>query len=211
MAAIRAICFDLDGTLYDLPRQKRRLWKWMLRHPIVLKVWQEETALLRGVRGNDLHGVVAQRVAQRCGITLEKAQAIIQKVVFEIYPATFSPQDLLPGLLELFAWIDDNEIPRSVVSDHPTDKKLHGLGQTEGWQCTIDCSDLGALKPLPDGLEKAARLMGVNPNEVLMIGDRDDTDGQMALHVGAPCLIRGTDWTTGSDLQQAIQKLVASS
>ena len=171
------------------------------------RTWQEETALFRGVRGENLHDAVAQRVAERCGIEVTRAQRIIQKVVFEAYPATFTPQDLLPGLLELFAWLDERHIPRCVVSDHPTEKKLRGLGQTQGWQCTIDCSALGALKPLPDGLNKAAMIMGVAPNEILMIGDREDTDGEMALQLGSPSLIRGQDWQTASDLQHAVIRL----
>jgi HAD superfamily hydrolase (TIGR01549 family) len=208
MSAIRAICFDLDGTLYDLPRQKRRLWRWMIRHPRVLAAWQKQTEAMRGERHDDLHGKVAQSVAQDLGIPLVKANTIINKVIFQAYPNTFRASDLLVGLQELFDRLDAVKIPRAVVSDHPSQAKLNGLAQTTGWACVVDCSAIGALKPLPDGLEKAANSMGFRAHDMLLIGDRQDSDGEMAKNAGAQALIRGVDWHNGKDLAEIIFSLL---
>jgi len=210
MPSIKAICFDLDGTLYDLPKQKKRLWKSMLRHPRVLKAWQRETEAMRGKRGEDIHGQIAQAVADRVGISLEKATKIINSVIFEAYPATFRETDLLPGLLDLFAQLDAAGIPRAIVSDHPAQAKLAGLGQSEGWACIVDCSAMGALKPLPDGLEHAAKAMAIPLSAVLLIGDRQDSDGEMAVNAGAHALIRSQDWKNGSDLSEQVMALLGN-
>lgn len=204
MSAIRAICFDLDGTLYDLPRQKRRLWRWMIRHPRVLTAWQKETEAMRGKRHDDLHGKIAESVAQSLGIPVLKANTIIDKVIFQAYPETFRASDLLVGLQALFDRLDAAKIPRAVVSDHPSKDKLKGLAQTTGWACIVDCSAIGALKPLPDGLEIAAKSMGFQAHEMLLIGDRQESDGEMAQNAGAQALIRGIDWHNGKDLAEII-------
>ena len=200
MNTIRAICFDLDGTLYDLKKQQRKLWKSILRHPIVLHHWQRETAAMRGVRSSSIHRDIAEAVAKRTGRSPESAEAIIEQAIFVDYPATFQPADLLPGLQEIFERLDRDGIPRAVVSDHPTDDKLRGLGQLDGWVGRFDCSALGALKPLPDGLNEVARLLNCTTAELVLVGDREDTDGEMAAAAGAISLIRGRDWTNGKDL-----------
>ena len=211
MARIKAVCFDLDGTLYDLKKQRRKLWRWMLRHPIVLSHWQKETAAMRGKRSEDIHGEIAKRVAQKIGKDTEVTAAVINKVIFEAYPATFSPKDVLPGIRELIEELDCLNIPRAVVSDHPTEAKLQGLGLIDGWACCVDCSALGALKPLPDGLQKAAHALGLESKHLVLIGDRIDTDAEMAETAGATCLIRERDWSTGKDLAPKVLQLLSES
>jgi len=208
MPPIRAICFDLDGTLYDLPKMKRRLWASMLRHPRVLTAWQKETEAVRGQRHTDIHGWVAEKVAAQVGMETSKAAAIIQKVIFETYPSKFHPNHLLPGLQELFEELDQRGIPRAVVSDHPVEKKLEGLAQSGGWACRIDCSALGAMKPLPDGLFKAAEAMRLNVKELVLIGDRENTDGEMASAAGIPALIRHRDWHSATDLRLVLLRMM---
>ncbi len=211
MARIKAVCFDLDGTLYDLKKQRRKLWRWILCHPIVLSHWQKETAAMRGKRSEDIHGEIAKRVAQKIGKDTEVTAAVINKVIFEAYPATFSPKDVLPGIRELIEELDCLHIPRAVVSDHPTEAKLQGLGLIDGWVCRVDCSALGALKPLPDGLQKAAHALGLETKQLVLIGDRIDTDAEMAETAGAACLIRGRDWSTGKDLTPKVLQLLGGS
>jgi phosphoglycolate phosphatase/putative hydrolase of the HAD superfamily len=204
MPAIRAICFDLDGTLYDLPRQKKRLWKWMIRHPRVLLEWQKQTESMRGERHEDIHQKIAQSVADQLGLDLKKAEEIINKVIFKAYPETFRPTDLLSGLEGIFFRLDALKIPRAIVSDHPSQAKLAALNQSTGWACIVDCSSLGALKPLPDGLAIAAQSMNIPVEAVILIGDRQDSDGEMALNAGAQSLIRGIDWQHGEDLADTL-------
>ncbi|MEC7239979.1 MAG: HAD family hydrolase [Myxococcota bacterium] len=211
MTPIRAVCFDLDGTLYDLKKQQRKLWKSILRHPIVLHHWQRETAAMRGVRSDSIHQDIAQAVAKKTGRTTKKTAAIIQQAIFVDYPSTFRPTDLTPGLTGIFRELDRRKIPRAVVSDHPTDDKLRGLNLLEGWLTRIDCSHLGALKPLPDGLQAVAHLLQCSTENLLLIGDREDTDGEMAVAAGAQSLIRGRDWTTGDELAEHLYKILGIS
>jgi len=175
-----------------------------LRHPRVLSAWQKETEAIRGQRHTDIHGWVAEQVAEKIGIESSKAAAIIQKVIFETYPSKFAPSDLLPGLQALFDEIDQRGILRAVVSDHPVEKKLAGLAQSAGWACRIDCSALGAMKPLPDGLFKAAEAMHLKVEDLILIGDRENTDGEMAANAGIPALIRHRDWDNVADLKTSL-------
>jgi len=125
-------------------------------------------------------------------------------VIFKAYPETFRPTDLLSGLEGIFFRLDALKIPRAIVSDHPSQAKLAALNQSTGWACIVDCSSLGALKPLPDGLAIAAQSMNIPVEAVILIGDRQDSDGEMALNAGAQSLIRGIDWQHGEDLADTL-------
>lgn len=50
----------------------------------------------------------------------------------------------------------------------------------------ISSPELGGLKPAPQLLACVAAKMGVQPNQCLVIGDREDTDGELAKLVNAP-------------------------
>ena len=166
---------------------------------------------MRGVRSDSIHQDIAKAVAKKTGRTLKTTEAIIQRAIFVDYPSTFRPTDLTPGLTNIFHELDRREIPRAVVSDHPTDDKLRGLNLLEGWFSRVDCSHLGALKPLPDGLQVVANMLECSTEHLLLVGDREDTDGEMAAAAGAESLIRGRDWTTGAELAEQIYQILGIS
>ena len=202
-----AVTFDVDGTLYDAGRQQIRLWRAFLRHPRILGGWPEVFASLRGERHDDLWAEAGRRLSARVGGRPEDAEAVVRAVLLERWPQTFHPGLLFSGIHEALAALDAWGIPRAVVSDYPSRAKLRALGVGEGWSAVIDCSALGALKPLPDGLEAAAAALGVPASAIVHIGDRADTDGGAAEAAGAVALIRGRDYPDEGALVGALESL----
>ena len=96
--------------------------------------------------------------------------------------------------------LDRAGVPRVVVSDHPAERKLQGLG-LGGWAAVVDAEAVGAFKPLPDALEAAAVRLNLPASAIVHIGDREDTDSGMAQAAGAPSLILGRDFTRFEELQ----------
>ena len=65
-------------------------------------------------------------------------------------------------------------------------EKLHALGIDQTlFDWVISAPELGGLKPAPQLLLQVLEKMKVTPTQCLVIGDREDTDGQMAQSVGA--------------------------
>ncbi len=60
------------------------------------------------------------------------------------------------------------------------------------------------MKPLPDGLFKAAEAMHLKVEDLILIGDRENTDGEMAANAGIPALIRHRDWHNVADLKTSL-------
>ena len=74
-----------------------------------------------------------------------------------------------------------------VLSDYGhTHEKLEALGlDVELFDWVVSAPELGGLKPASQLMSKVAERMTVSPSECLVIGDREDTDGEMAKAVGA--------------------------
>ena len=85
-----------------------------------------------------------------------------------------------------------------VLSDYGhTQEKLQALGIDSAlFDWVVSAPELGGLKPAPQLMESVVARMGVLPHQCLVIGDRDDTDGQLARSVGA------TYWRCNSEDQK---------
>ena len=75
----------------------------------------------------------------------------------------------------------------AIVSDYPARAKLAGLGATALFEVVVANGEPGGpteLKPSPVGYLAAASRLGVAPARCLVIGDRDDADGEAARRAG---------------------------
>ncbi|MCB9741255.1 MAG: HAD family hydrolase [Alphaproteobacteria bacterium] len=190
----RAVSFDVDGTLYDFKRHRVHLLPSLLASPRLLLTYREVVAGLRGEVHEDLHAELCRRVGARVGLPEEIVNQRLNRSVYGAWPASFRPRTALRDLPLLLRILDDAQVPRLVISDHPAWAKLENMGLGEGWAAVIDSEAVGAFKPHPRPIERAAEALGLSPDQILHVGDREDTDGAMAEAVGATCLIRGRDW-----------------
>lgn len=75
----------------------------------------------------------------------------------------------------------------ALVSDYPARAKLEGLGLSDLFEVVVANGEEGSprrLKPHPEGYLLAAERLGVAPADCLVIGDRDDADGEAARRAG---------------------------
>jgi len=97
----------------------------------------------------------------------------------------YRPQHILPIAKQLIQACDRYHIPRAIISDHPCLDKLQAVGLEEGWSCVVHCQIYGALKPLPDALYAVSAQLGIPTTDLIVIGDRHDSDGLMAQAAGS--------------------------
>jgi FMN phosphatase YigB (HAD superfamily) len=78
-------------------------------------------------------------------------------------------------------------LPMAIVSDRGgIEAKLRHLQLNDvSWRACVAAADTGALKPHPRVLTDVASTLSVPSHALLHLGDRDDTDGAGARHVGA--------------------------
>jgi len=170
---IRALCFDVDGTLSDTDDQfVEKLAK--LLNPVRFLFPSARTLPFarRVVMATENPGNFIFGIPDRLGIDDEIAALgdSIYRLGLGKGPKPFK---LVPGVKDLLTQLKD-DYPMAVVSARG--------GRSTGWfldqfelkpifQCIATAQTCQYTKPYPDPIEWAANQMGVSPEDCLMIGD----------------------------------------
>lgn len=91
-----------------------------------------------------------------------------------------------PCINQTLQELRDRKIQLAVLSDYDSVKeRLNNLDIDTGhFSIATSCEASGALKPSPRPFLQIAQTWGIHPEELLVVGDRDDTDGAAARSAG---------------------------
>lgn len=191
MMMYKLVIFDLDGTLYD----KRGLSLRMVLHAPwdICKMLRERKvrASMKGAWLGDEHSFYDEffkRLTKDFKLNIEgnmnwyydRYLPLMAKLIGKYQPIG---DWVMPFIEECQA----KGVKMVVLSDYERAKeKLRALGIDDTcFDWVVTSSDLGGLKPAPELMYHVAERMGVAVEDCLVIGDREDTDGEMARAVGA--------------------------
>jgi HAD superfamily hydrolase (TIGR01549 family) len=197
---MEALIFDVDGTLYDQGKLRRRMFLDLVvglaRNPLfiqqikVLYAFRKNRERL-SESGDDVRSIEKRQyaeVAQALGLSSEEVRRIVNDWVFE-KPLKHLARCLYPGVKDLFSLLRQKKIKVGIFSDYPCDAKLRALDlKVDVMVCATD-EHVDRFKPHPAGLLFTARELGVPVKQCFLIGDRDDKDGECARRAGMPYLI----------------------
>jgi putative hydrolase of the HAD superfamily len=195
---IKAVIFDVDGTLYSLKKLYDRmhweLFKYYSTHPSkILDLWILHNFIQARERNAavlvpDLEKAQYEWAAHSSRMPLARVQQVVQRWIFEV-PLNYLYDCRYPEIIELFVGLADRDIPTAIFSDYPSQAKLTCLGLFP--QCIVSSTDrhVNRLKPHPKGLRAVAEKLGIGVQDCLFIGDRDDRDGECARRLGMNYLI----------------------
>lgn len=187
LEGIQALSFDLDGTLYELPALRRAVRNLALRRCLSpLRTYRELRSLLRDraefQRAREAGGELAPfpGLAERFETRTELEERWWLPGIASVGPRA--------GVLELLDAAAARGLRLVVCSDHAGEEKLEALGLGH-FERAFSGEALGAIKPDPRVLEAALEHLGLEPSQLLHVGDREDTDGEAARALGVPCWI----------------------
>lgn len=182
----KLIVFDLDGTLYN----KRGLSLRMVLHaPLDIRKMQAERATRASMKGiwlrdeKHFHDTYFQRLAARMHCSATAAEQWYNQSYMPLMVKMIGKyQPLNEWVLPFIHDCQHTGILLVLLSDYGFAKeKLQALGLSPTlFDWVISAPELGGLKPAPELMRIITERMGVAPQDCLVIGDRDDTDGEMA-------------------------------
>ena len=183
---MRVVSWDLDGTLYALPRLKRALAKLALRRLVraPLTTWRELRFLGRHHRW--MAGVRAAGGEQ--GLPPPWDSGVWQPISDRWYPPLLAELGPHPAARQLVETLAGRGLRQVVVSDYVAEPKLAALGLEAHFEAVFSGERLGVLKPSPRLFTEVCSRLQIRPDELLHIGDRHDTDGLAASDAG--CRVR---------------------
>lgn len=193
--AFDLVVFDMDGTLYDQPRLQRRMMVALVRDAIrsrslgairTLSAFRRHRESLADTAMEDFDAAQYHLP----GHAPEQVRALVADWM-ERRPLPLLRQCRAEGVEHLFERLARRHVV-AIYSDYPPSEKLAALGLSA--KLTVGANDVGRLKPDPSGLLLLMERAHVAPARTLMIGDRDDRDGEAARRAGVRALIRGRDF-----------------
>lgn len=176
--AIRAVVFDIDGTLYPVRRIVLRSLPLIVGHlKLFYAFGRARQALRREPPGPALRRRQAELVAPLLGVDAGEAERRVESVVYGQWPLRFGRLRPYPGVVHTLAGLRRQGLRLGVVSDSPfTREKLSALGLHDGWDAVVSADEAGALKPNPEPFLRIAQLLDVPLGEVLFVGNSYDRD-----------------------------------
>ncbi len=189
---VRAVVFDFDGTLYDNSRFPFWLIFSNLRDMFAFNAERKVRRMMKGVdldNADTFYNFFFQHLSEKSRFTTaEEAKKWYWEEYMERFPDILSEHcKANPGVEKIFRRFEDLGIGTAVYSDYPLVKeRIEALGLPEDlcenyWAAP----DMGAFKPAIRPMHEIASELGVDADELLVIGDRVDTDGKSAFSCGA--------------------------
>ncbi|MCC8139991.1 MAG: HAD family hydrolase [Lachnospiraceae bacterium] len=198
----RAIILDLDGMLYFQKPFRARMLRYLLAHAVAHPSSLRDILLIQKYRQVREHWEQYEKdggdtslderqyafVAEKTGVMPERVKKAVRFFMLE------APLRLLPAyrderLAAILPALREGGRRVVVYSDYPVEDKLRALGIEADACYTAADSRIGSMKPDPKGIQVILGDLGLAPEEVLMIGDRQEKDGLAAEGNGVDYLI----------------------
>lgn len=181
--SIEAVIFDFDGTLYDFKGLPRRIVLGNLKHIFKIKSERQARKFLKGKDFQDLESwenAFAEKLSEYGKITKEEGLTWY-KDFYCPYMVTILKKyyKIRESVKQVLHILKKAQIPCVVFSDYPLVKeRLEAIGGSiEDFSMFVSSESLGALKPAPRPFLEIAHNLNISPKKILVIGDREDTDG----------------------------------
>ena len=183
----KAIIFDLDGTLYDKSCLARRLvWNQLRRGRLALL--KREREVRKELRGKHFE---SEEAFYDAFFARFNRPELARNWYFEEYMPDMVA--ILRKHYRIAPWVEATMLELrthgqkvAIFSDYGcVREKLEAIGFNLSWaDYLFDAPSLGGLKPCVESFERIAHILQLQPKECLMVGDREDTDGEGARSVG---------------------------
>ena len=178
--AVKALLFDLDGTLIDTaPDMVAALNRQLQTH-------RRELVAYETARDYVSHGAAAL-IKLGFGISMEddSYQDLREEYLAEYAKNIADQSQLFDGMQEILDHCEQNNLFWGIVTNKPkglTDALLKGLNLDQRSAVTIGGDSLPQSKPHPMPLLHACMLLKIAPSECLYVGDaaRDIESGKRA-------------------------------
>ncbi len=182
---MKAIIFDMDGTMFDNMMVHHRAWQKKLQEYDIHLTIEEVKAKIHGVNVEIIEREFPGRFTDDEKVELANGKEATYR---EIYAPEI---ELLPGLAELFHELKRRNIPMGVGSAAPPENVEFVLNTLDLWHyfdAIKHADDVQKGKPNPEVFLKVAEELGIDPSECVIFEDTP-TGAKAAENAGAKVIL----------------------
>lgn len=205
---IKAIGFDLDGTLYPGWRMYSSSLGMGLTHARFFAAFGSARRALRGeiltrmARASqpseatlgtleDLRSFQAGFLASKLGYDIEYAKTMIDRLCYIEVEKRFDRIQPYKDVIPCLESLKKTGLRLGVLSDLPPGGKLERMGVLHYFDTVMCSEDFGTLKPSPIPFRELAKQIGVLPEEMAYVGNKIEYDAKGAKALGMKTAILG--------------------
>ena len=182
---IRAVAFDIDGTLYPSRPMYLRSALHAFPHLRFLRAFARVRRAIRDVYPIDdflqLQNVL---LADEMHITPDRASRLIRHWHDIDLDAVYRRLSPFTYVREFIQSLRDSGVKTAVLSDFPISNKLTYLGLDGLWDCMYSSEDSGYLKPRGEPFQTVIDCLDESPEHIVYIGNNYEYDIVGAKNVG---------------------------
>ena len=182
---IKAIAFDIDGTLYPAYRLNIRIVKHFFAHAIeFLHFGLIRRQLRRTAPLGDLFKYQAILFGKRMNMSSDEAMERLDKTAYSGLEKYFKDVKPYKDVLETFQKLKEAGYRIALLSDFPPEQKGELWGLKPYCDKILSTEKIGALKPSKYPFGILAMEMGLKPQEILYVGNSAKYDVMGAKNAG---------------------------
>ena len=215
--AYQAICFDIDGTLYDNKIMNRRIGSIWFFHPIMGMKFKQDRRQFRQMQHTYKQSIPLRwreamiikngnGVEPDCPFDKESYKDVYEKmdrVLYRPMRRMFRKTKSHDGVRDTFECIRAKGLKVGVLSDFPIYEKLEGLEVADLVDFACSSDDTLFLKPDAHCFDFLLYNLKVAPKDTLYVGDSYDKDVVGAVNSGIDAVLVGVN---ESELSEASAK-----
>ncbi|MHA1671318.1 MAG: HAD family hydrolase [Promethearchaeota archaeon] len=212
MKPIKALIWDLDGTLIDFKinsiKARRKAIKVLIDNGIPKKKLSVTLPILDNIR-------ISKILFDDYGISENKVEEIIKQVnkaIIEVEYEAAINASIIEGIEEVLDFAKKKNLKQAIFTYNTHDNAVVSLkmvGITDYFDVIAGRDRIINLKPHPDHLKYICKRLNVDCDEILVIGDTS-RDIEAAINVGAHSLALETKIPTyiNRELFQKAEKII---
>ncbi len=184
-SGIKAVAFDIDGTLYPSWRLYIRIIPYVLKHlRFFLKYSKVRAILHRTAPSGDFYEYQARLLALELGVDNESARNMIEAIVYKGMMPYLKAVKPYAHIRETIQAFKDKGYKLAILSDFPPEQKGDIWGTRELFDVICGSEELGALKPSKYTFGSLALRLGLPPEAILYVGNSVPSDVEGATAAG---------------------------
>lgn len=186
LGEIKAIGFDIDGTLY----RNSSLYSRLVFHFVFnLSLFRKFNAVRKEMHTiteplPNFKDVQAQKMAERLKCSKEEAYMVIDRISYGGLIKYFERIKPCRGVVQFIKNIKEHDLKVGILSDFPPEQKGELWGLLPYCDVVIGSEEAGILKPSSYPFKIMAEQLGVKPEEILYVGNSHKYDVEGARNAG---------------------------
>lgn len=213
---IKLVIFDVDGTLYDQSRLRKKMGRSLISHYMlrpwraydlqIIRVFRKERELMNFNPVKNIEEAQYELCAKKVKTPATNIKKVIEKWMYQA-PLAYLKACSYTGIQEFFTFLKAQGIKIAIYSDYPATEKLLAMGLQADLVVSSTDKAVDALKPNPAGLTYIMNYFDISAEYCLFIGDRDELDGACARQAGMDYYILSSEDKKGPFYKQLAESV----